>query len=47
MTAEARWSDLHTRILTGGALALGGGAAMALGGTVFLLVTSLAAGILV
>lgn len=47
MTAEARWSDLQTRLLTGGALALGGGAAMALGGTVFVFVTSLAAGILV
>lgn len=47
MTAGARWSDLRPRILTGAALALGGGAAMALGGTVFLFVTSLAAGILV
>ncbi|MDJ1008158.1 MAG: phosphatidate cytidylyltransferase [Paracoccaceae bacterium] len=47
MTAAPRWSDLRTRILTGGALAIGGGAAMMLGGTVFLLITSLVAGILV
>jgi len=47
MTADHRWSDLSTRILTGGALALGGGVAMTLGGTVFLFITSFAAGILV
>lgn len=47
MTADARWSDLRTRILTGAALAIGGGAAMTLGGTVFLFITSLAAGLLV
>lgn len=47
MTAEPRWSDLRTRLLTGGALALGGAVAIYLGGAVFLFVTSLAAGILV
>lgn len=47
MTADARWSDLRTRVLTGAALAVGGGAAMALGGSIFLFITSLAAGILV
>lgn len=47
MTDQARWSDLSTRILTGGALALAGAGAIFLGGTVFLLATSLAAGILV
>ena len=46
MTSSDRWSDLRTRILTGGVLAIGGGVAMTLGGTVFLFITSLAAGIL-
>ena len=47
MTAGSRWQDLQTRVLTGAALALGGGAAITLGGSFFLFVTALAAGILV
>ena len=47
MTAGSRWQDLQTRVLTGAGLALGGGAAITLGGNIFLFVTALAAGILV
>ncbi|MEM9707528.1 MAG: phosphatidate cytidylyltransferase [Pseudomonadota bacterium] len=47
MSDAARWSDLRARIFTGAALATTGALAIALGGTFFLFVTALAAGILV
>ncbi|MEL7025802.1 MAG: phosphatidate cytidylyltransferase [Pseudomonadota bacterium] len=47
MTTSERWSDLSTRLLTGGLLAAGGALAIVLGGSVFVLVIALTAGILV
>lgn len=47
MTADSRWNDLGTRLLTGGVLSAGGVVVVALGGPVFLFVASLAAGILI
>lgn len=47
MSEGSRWQDLQTRVLTGAGLAFLGGAAITLGGNIFLFVTALAAGTLV